>query len=259
MLRTTTTAMMIILMSGPTVWSQEADEGRTNPTANVDVASQADEYRALLAQPAEKLADLGRERAVKLLAELKFGRAIAKSESREKNLEHTRVELLAKLDAAKQEYVDLRTHVEAEMEQIRQQFADNPAECDRQLIALISKHRPRAMQLRSEATRCETLAAAADERLSEVRQDLVAVNREKELLAQGHKFSKPATPHALVELGLNTETLASFGLDKETLSELGLDADTLSLEGLGGTADRTVLPVSRQEVQEAVKEFKELF
>lgn len=256
MLRNTMTGMMVVVLSGATAWSQES-EG-----TNEDVPSQAAEYRTLLAQPPEKLADLGRERAVTLLADLKYGRAIAKSEAREKNLEHTRVELMARLDSAKEEYTELRTHVEAEMEKIRQQFADNPPECDRQLMALISKHRPRALQLRAEASRCKKLADATDGRLAEIRQDLLAVNRERDLLAQGHKFSKPATPHALVELGLDTETLASFGLDKETLSELGLDAEALNVEGLGGTEMKTdvqVRPVSRQEVQQAVEEFKDLF
>lgn len=256
MLRNTMIGMMVVLLSGAAAWSQEG-EG-----TNEDVPSQAAEYRELLAQPPEKLADLGRERAVKLLADLKYGRAIAKSEAREKNLEHTRVELMARFDSAKEEYAELRTHVEAEMEKIRQQFADNPAECDRQLMALINKHRPRALQLRAEASRCKTLADATDGRLAEIRQDLLAVSRERDLLAQGHKFSKPATPHALVELGLNTETLASFGLDKETLSELGLDAEALNVEGLGGPETKTdvqVRPVSRQEVQQAVEEFKDLF
>jgi hypothetical protein len=241
----------------------QIDEGPTKTAAGSAVSGQAAEYRALLAQPPEKLAELGRARAVKLLAELKYGRAIAKGEAREKNLEHTHVELMAKFDGAKKGYVELRNHVEAEMEKIRQQFTDDPAQCDRQLMALIRKHRPRALQLSSEASICKTLASATDERLSDIRQHLVTVNRERDLLAQGHKFSKAATPHALVELGLNKETLASFGLDKKTLSELGLDADTLSLDGLGGGSGTKstvpVPPVSRQEVQQAMEEFRKLF
>jgi len=261
MLRTKlTTTLFLVLAASVVGFGQEPV---APPAADGDAAAQAAQYRALLAQPPEKLAELGRERAIKLLADLKYGQVMAKGEAREKNLEHTRVELLAKFDETKKAYLELRDHVEAEMEKIRQQFADDPAECDHQLLALIAIHRPRVLQLRAEGRRCKELADSTDSRLATVRQELVTISRERELLAQGHKFNRPATPRALVQLGLSSETLASFGLDEGMLKELNLDAESLGLNGLGAEIEAKpgvpVRPVSRETVDQAIEEFRELF
>ena len=254
------TAMLVLVFVGSIGLAQEEDP---KEPAGGNVASQAAEYRALLAQPPEKLAELGRDRAIKLLADLKYGQAIARGEAREKNLEHLRVELMARFDETKKAYLDLRDQVEAEMEKIRQQFGDNPAECDRQLMTLIAKHRPKALILKAEANRCDELAQATDERLGAVRQQLVGVRGEWDLVAQGHRFNRPAMPHSLVQLGLGTETLASFGLDEQTLKELNLDSTSLDLEGLGPETDIDggipVRPVSSESVDKAVQELRELF
>ena len=241
-----------------------AEEQAELQAADEETMTQAAaQYQALLAQPPDKLAEIGRERAIQLLADLQYGRAIARIEARERNLEHTRVELMSLFDEAKQAHADLGVAVEAEMERIRQQFAESPAECDRQLLNLIARHRPRVLQLQAEATRYEESAQATDQRLATVRQQLLAVRAERDLLAQGHKFQRSAMPHLLVQLVQGDETQASLGIDEQTIKELDLDPALLGsgTEVTDQEVDRDIPepPITRETVEQAVQQFRDLF
>jgi hypothetical protein len=260
MLREVVALMLMIVLFPVALWSQEL-EGQPmfdGTTVDNEVEAEAAEYRALLAQPPEKLADLCRQRGARLLADLRFGRAIAKGEVREKNLEGSRVELLAQAAEKQKQYEDLRDRVRAELEQVRQQFADDSTECDRRLFALVNMHRPTAVALRDEAKRLEVQAAEKDSRLSQVRSELASLGQDRDLLAQGHQFRRSEAPLDLVA-GMKND---DGGIEAETLKQLGLDAEALGLIGLGSDhVKRTTVakPVTTEQVRQVVDEFDSLF
>ena len=246
-----TTLMMLLA----TVAVRGQDPGKLQATGEPAVEKEAAEYRALLSQPPGTLAELCRERGANLLADLKHGRAIAKGEVREKNLERSRGSLLEKAADKKKQYEELRDRVRAEMETIRQQFADDSAECDRRLFALVNMNRAAAVALRDEAKQLEQLAAKKDERLAQVRTELVTLKQDWDLIAQGEQFRRTDTPPDLVT------DIDGWGIGDETRKELGLDATTLGLVGLSANGLQTTAakPTTSDEVQQAVDEFNSLF
>lgn len=251
------TMSMMLLCAAATVWSQLTAEKEPQPSeASKEVKAQRDQYQAILEQRPEQLAELGRERGIMLLAQLAHGRAIATAETREKNLEHTRVELMAAHDEAMKTLSKLRAQVDSEMERIRQQFADNPAEVDRQLMAMVAKYRPRAVQLKAEITRSKQLADETDGKLAAVRQNLAHLNSEKDLLAQGHKFTRPPATTGPRTPGMDAKAL-------ELARELGLDPSELQLSNVPpdkGSAKPSATPaVSSESVKKSVDELKKLF
>lgn len=254
MLRELVCAMALMIVSIPAaVRSQEPVAPPANEPALADTSKEAAEYRALLEQPPEKLADLCRQRGVQLLADLQFGRAIAKGEIREQNLETTRAELLAQAAEKRKQYETLRDQVYAERDRIRQRFSEDSAECDRRLYALYQRHHPAAERLRDEAKQLEELAAKKDSRLSQVRSELATLRENIDMLAQGHQLRRSETPLDLVD---------SFESgDAELMNELGLDPADLGLVGLGDDAKRTTVakPVTAEQVRQAGDEFDSLF
>jgi len=252
---------LTIVLAPAVVRSQEPEAvaPSNGEATDASMEQQAAEYRALLAQPAEKLADLCRKRGVKLLADLKYGRALAKGEAREKNLESSRAELLAQATETKKQHEALRDRLQAEMAQIRQQFADDSTECDRRLFALVNMHRPEAVALRDEIQRLEALATQKDLQLSPLRSELATLAQERDSLAEGNQFRRPETP---LDLLAGTGDGNDAGIDSSPLEELGLDAVRLGLAGLGSNGlvlQSTAKPVTTDQVQQAVDDFDSLF
>ena len=181
-----------------------ADAKTTPETTGPDSESGrklVDMLRARSEQDPKALAEMARGLGHEAKAKFQFGRQIAVGQAREIRMTQQRVELRKQSDKKMQERAKLRTQLDEEIEQIRQQFQADKAQCERQLVDLINSYRPRLQQLKDEATRCTELADKTDAKLAEVRREILALEQQQRLAAQG----KPAKPPRLLLVDLELD------------------------------------------------------
>lgn len=229
---------------------QEADE----------VAKQAAEMQELLAQPPDKLNELTRQRAFKALAALGPARRLAKWSARLENVQTKRLDWLSKAEQAEKKRDELRAELESEMDQIRHQFADDEAECDRQLMFVINAYRPRFAELRDEADHWADQVAKTDKHLVLIRRNVVRLERDVRLAERGLPFRSPPSPATAEENEAVAKVLNEIGVDFD-LSELGikLDIDFEKTVPFDKSADLATTAPENHDVQQAKAELEKLF
>jgi hypothetical protein len=230
------------------------------------VAEQTAQYRALLAQPSDKLVTLGQERGAKILAELAYGREQAKWEAREKNLERTRVELLGRADEARKRIEEIRSRVDAEMNDIRTQFSEDAAQRDRQLMAVVQLFHRDAEDAKNQALKFEAQAQQTDQQLAAIRQHLLMIGRDQRLAEKGVQFRSTRPPVVtLGDVNLNPALITELGLDPALLSELGLPAVPVEVDRptLPSTTPASAEPAANRDtspdaVRRAIEELRKV-
>lgn len=232
--RTIFTALMILgALSTSTLTSAQTTPGdspksEAAPATAVASASgdKVSELRDWLALPTDKLVAIAQEQGFQALAELRSGRRMARFETREKNLEQFRIDLLAQAEAADQQRAELFKRVEEEVEQIRQQFAEDQAECANQIRIVIQQHRDAILTLKAGAEGCRQLAGQTDAHLKAIRPRLLALRRDHRVTAEGQfTMNRPgaASPTSGV---IDSSLIATLTSDLQTLGlEDGLAVD----------------------------------
>jgi hypothetical protein len=175
------------------------------------------ELRDWLAMPTEKLVTVAQEQGFQALAELRAGRGIGRLETREKNLEQFRIDLLAQAEAADQQRAELLKRVEDEVEQIRQQFGEDQAECANQIRIVIQQHRDAILALKAAAEGCRQLASQTDSHLKAVRPRLLALRRDHRVTAEGQLAASRTVSGAPTVPKIDSSLIATLGSDLESL------------------------------------------
>lgn len=226
------------------------------PTTAPPAETKLSELRDWLAMPTEKLVAVAQEQGFQALAELRAGRGIGRLETREKNLEQFRIDLLAQAEAADQQRAELLKRVEDEVEQIRQQFGEDQAECANQIRIVIQQHREAILALKAGAEGCRQLASQTDSHLKAVRPRLLALRRDHRVTAEG-QFAASRAASA-------SPTIPK--IDSSLIAALTSDLQALGLQ-YGVVVNKPVLPTGDKaprgskaggEVEQALAELNSL-
>jgi hypothetical protein len=226
-LTTLSLAALTMAQTGPAAPPETDAMVEASPPA---AAAAVPQLRDWLALPTDKLVEIAREQGCQALAELRAGRPLARFETREASLGQFRIDLLGEADAADQQRAELFKRVEDEVEQIRQQFAEDPVECANQISITVQLHRDAILGLKADADGCRQLAAQTDAHLKAIRPRLLALRREYEGIAEGRHVA--------------TRTRSTTGtIDRSLIAALGSDLQSLGLQdGLAG--DKAAAPIA---------------
>ena len=204
-------------------------QAQSQVTHSSQMTEQVKQFRELLDSSPDELARIGEKKAIEVIGELTFGRELAKQARKEANAERNNLELRKYFDGLKDRNEEIRGIVSRETRRIRDQHADDPAECDRRLLKLIDSFKDERAALRENARIAKALMKKAKADLS-LAGDLVAsIERRREQLERDLIYSPGRTPGVLVQfsrpasstLGLDPSVLKKFDIE---LAELGLES-----------------------------------
>jgi hypothetical protein len=229
---------------------------KPEPATPAPADEKLSELRDWLAMPTDKLVAVAQEQGFQALAELRAGRGIGRLETREKNLEQFRIDLLAQAETADQQRAELLKRVEDEVEQIRQQFAEDQAECANQIRVVIQQHRDAILTLKAGAEGCRQLAGQTDSHLKAIRPRLLGLRRDHRVTAEG-QFAGTRT---------GSGAPATTVIDSSLVATLTSDLQLLGLQH-GVVVNKPALPTSDKgprgskavgAVEQALAELKSL-
>ena len=219
--------------TGPVSTANEGDK----PSAGVVDSESALKLREKLraqftSQDPKELADAACATGNEARAKFIYGRAIAVWRARELRLTDQRLMLRKQAEQLNEERTQEREKLDQEMKQIREQFGSDAATCDAQLTELIASYKPRLTQLKTDAARAASLADQSDAKLAEIRREILSLEQQSRIIAQG-KSAKATTPRIVdLELDFPTDTLRHVVVQKPATAGAKPAAATVSVDQL---------------------------
>lgn len=217
--------------SSPPVGGDENLDDVVSPLAEARSAAareRLDQLRELNEKSPQQLAALARASAARVAAELTVGRALAKFEVRERNLEAIRLESLAAIEQCEKQITQIRADLAAEAAQIQEQFADDAAEKDRQVLGLVALNKPKLAQLQADIEQRQARVKRTSGELSVVRSQLNALKlRRRETVVLQSPPSVDA-PLKTADPKEHLKLIDELGVDDKTLDELVPDVTSPS-------------------------------
>jgi hypothetical protein len=174
---------------------QPAGDAAAENEDNQAVQAMAAQLQSQLDGSKDELAAVAREIGTPLIASFRHGLTIARIDQRRRRMEEARVRLLETASQRADQREAMLAEMDGELEQVREQFADEAEICEAEQVAVIRAFRARLQALQAEEKRCRERAEQTTGVLADLRRESVKLERDSWLIG-----IQPALQDAAPEL-----------------------------------------------------------